>query len=146
MKHNADKAQLAKVKNFVAGCKLAVLATVNHEGLPQAAVVGFSETENFEIIFATFATSRKYQNLLSNSKVAMVIGWDHGKTVQLEGTAEEITDPAQIENFTKTHLAKIPTAAKYVSKSQERFFKVKPEKIRYSDLSEDPWDIIDIKF
>jgi hypothetical protein len=40
-------------------------------------------------------SSRKYANVTRNGRVALVIGWDDEQTVQLEGMAEEIQDPAQ---------------------------------------------------
>jgi hypothetical protein len=77
--------------------------------------------------------------------VALVIGWDKGKTVQYEGTAEELSG-AELEECIRIHLAKIPSAAKYVGQDEEVFFKVKPRWIKFSDLSRDPWDILEIKF
>ena len=36
-------------------------------------------------------TSRKYQNLLQNPFVAIVVGWDNETTVQYEGIASELS-------------------------------------------------------
>lgn len=126
--------------------KLAVLATVNPKGLPEAAVIGFSENDKFEIFFGTSAKSRKYKNLSRNGHIAMVIGWDQGKTVQLEGIATEVTDEKEIEEYRKVHLAKIPSAAKFMKEADEAFFQIKPSFVRFSDLSKDPWDVEEIHF
>ena len=140
-----DKEKLDFVKSFIADHKLAVLSTIHSNGRPQSAVVGFSEIDDFDIVIGTFAGSRKYRNLQKNSAISMVIGWELGKTVQLEGNAVEITDPAEKEKCLKVHLAKIPSAVKFVSEQQERFFKIKPTWVRYTDLATDPWDVIEIK-
>ena len=135
-----------KIYNFIKGYDLAVLATVTSHVLPQAAVVGFSERENLELIFGTSNQSRKYQNLLKNPRVAVVIGWDQGKTVQYEGEAVELTDSTERQEAMNIHLSKIPSVAKYLSDPNEAIFKIIPKWVRYTDLSVDPWDIIELKF
>jgi len=67
---------------------LAVQSSVAPTGAPQAAVVGFAVTDALEIIFDTVATSRKYRNLRADPRVALVIGWEHEITVQIEGVAD----------------------------------------------------------
>ena len=146
MYHETDEQKRKKILDFIKRHHIGVLSTVNQKHLPQAAVVGFAENEKFEIFFGTFTDSRKFQNLVYNAHVAMVIGWEEGKTVQLEGLAQEITHKDEIENITKIQLAKIPSAAKYVKLSHEPFFKIQPSWIRYSDLSVDPWHICEINF
>lgn len=141
-----DKQQLERIKQFLKQHQLAVVSTVNKDAKPEAAVVGFALTSDFNLIFGTFSTSRKYMNLQSNLSVAVVIGWDQGKTVQIEGTVEEITDPKEIDSSIINHLSKIPSVAKFLEKPDERLFKIKPTWVCYSDLSVDPWDIIEVKF
>jgi len=125
---------------------MAVLSTVTHDFLPQSAVVGFSEKENLELIFGTSYKARKYQNLLKNPRVAFVIGWDEGKTVQYEGEAIELKHQSERQDAISIHLSKIPSAAKYLSDSEEAIFKVVPKWIKYSDVSVDPWDVIELRF
>ena len=67
---------------------LAVQASVSPTGAPQAAVVGFAVTDALEIIFDTVATSRKYHNLRVDPRIALVVGWEHEITVQIEGVAD----------------------------------------------------------
>jgi len=141
-----EKKQIEKIRQFISSHKLAVVSTVSKLGLSQSAVIGFSEAGDLELIFGTFASSRKYVNLQTNPYVSVVIGWDEGKTVQYEGVAHEITNTAEIEEIKKIHLVKIPSAAKFVSKSEERFFKIEPKWIRYTDLSIDPWETWEINF
>lgn len=68
--------------------KLAVQTSASPTGAPQAALVGFAVTDQFEIVFDTLETTRKAQNLRKNSRIALVIGgWISGdeRTVQYEG-------------------------------------------------------------
>lgn len=140
-----DSNKLQEIYEFVKGQKLAIIATVNTHALPEAAVVGFWTNERLEIYFATFASSRKHKNIQTNPKVAAVIGWEAGKTVQLEGTVGELEEK-EINEFKANLLGKIPTAAKFVEAEEERFFKIKPSWVRYSDLSKDPWYTFELTF
>ena len=75
---------VAVLRNY----NLAVQSSVAPTGAPQAAVVGFAVTDTLEIIFDIVATSRKYRNLRADPHVALVIGWEHEITVQIEGVAD----------------------------------------------------------
>ena len=68
---------------------LCVLATVNSESAPEAAIVGFSVDQDLEVLFGTSKTTRKYANLQQNPRVAITIG-DYKAEIQYEGTAKEI--------------------------------------------------------
>jgi pyridoxine/pyridoxamine 5'-phosphate oxidase len=135
-----------KIYEFIKSYNLAVISTVTSDFLPQSAVIGISQKENLELIFGTSNESRKYQNLLKNPRVSIVIGWDKGRTVQYEGEAIEIQDETERKEAANIHLSKIPSAAKYLSDSKEVIFKVIPKWIRYTDLSVDPWDVIELSF
>lgn len=75
---------------FLRKHSLAVLATADMKGKPQAAVVEFTELDDLTIIIDTFSHSRKYQNLQQNDQVAIVIGWDNNVTLQIDATAHEL--------------------------------------------------------
>jgi nitroimidazol reductase NimA-like FMN-containing flavoprotein (pyridoxamine 5'-phosphate oxidase superfamily) len=135
-----------KIYEFIKSHNLAVISTVTHDFLPQSAVVGFSEKENLELIFGTSNKSRKYQNLLKNPRVSFVIGSDQGKTVQYEGEAVELKGQPEWQEAINLHLSKIPSAVKFLTDSEEAVFKVIPKWIKYTDLSRDPWDIIELRF
>ena len=137
--------QLELIYNFMKRQKLAVIASVTHDGLPEAAVVGIAVKEDLELYCSTFRTSRKYENIQKNPRVALVIGWEGGKTIQYEGIAEEITDEESPE-LLKTYLADIPSIAKYLEREHQIFYKIKPKWIRFSDQSMDPWDRFEITF
>ncbi len=140
-----QKVQLKLVSDFLSQQNLGVLATVTSAGLPEAAVIGFVQKNDFEIIFATFDESRKFHNLQSNPRVALAVGWERGITVQYEGEAAPLTD-AEVEECKRLFLAKIPTAAKFVSSPSEKFFRITPKWVRYSDWSHDPIEQFEIRF
>ena|SRR2546429_8691246 len=135
-----DKQQIL---DFIKKHDLMVISSANEKSEPEAAVVGFGENDTFELIFGTSNLSRKYKNLVSNSKVAVVIGWDEGKTVQYEGLARELVGE-ECEAFKKIYFAKNPDAKKYENEPDEVYFKIAPRWLRYTDLTQDPWELVEI--
>lgn len=134
------------VLEFLKKHHIAVIATVNSLSVPEAATVGFTINDNFEIHIATYDLSRKLHNMEKNSKVALVIGWDQGKTVQLEGEASEVTDSEVIKEIEWVELEKMPTVAKYIKPEHAVFLKIIPKWLKYSDFSTDPWQIEELRF
>jgi general stress protein 26 len=127
------------VIDFLKEQHLAVVSTVTSDHLPSSAVVGVMVNDNLEVFFCTYKSSRKCENIRKNPRVSLVIGWDKGRTVQYEGEAIEMNE----EEYVKEELTKLPSAAKFLSKSEAVFYKVTPKWVRYTDLSKDPWDIIE---
>lgn len=123
------------ILDFLKQHTLAVIATVGTDSKPESAVVGISETEDLEVIFGTSNVSRKYQNLQSNPHVSFTIGWDDQDTitVQYEGRAQELS-ASEIEKAKAAHLKKIPTSAKFLERPDQRYFKVTPTWVRYSNF------------
>lgn len=135
-----------QILDFIRQHKVAVLATVNSSALPEASALAFMIKDDFEIHIATYDSSRKFHNLKRNPKVALVIGWDHGKTVQIEGEAIEVTDPEEIKDMEWSDLEKMPTVAKYIKPERAVFLKIKPKWLKYSDFSTEPWQIEELRF
>lgn len=121
------------------------ISSVDSAGQPQAALVGFGETDKFQLIFGTSNGSRKYSNLIKNPNVAVVIGWDGPRTVQYEGTARELTG-AETAKYADGYYAKNPSARKYKDLADQSYFLVDPKWLRYTDLSSEPWDIVELEF
>ncbi len=136
-----------KVREFMKSQKLCVVSTISGEGKPESALVAFSETENFEIIFGTFNNTRKYENLKKNGNVSIVIGFDDElkKTIQYEGIALEAKGE-EIEMCKRIHLKKNNKTKKYNDEKEQRFFIVKPKWLRYIDLDKEPEEIISLQF
>jgi len=140
-----DKEKKGMILNFIKKHTLAVLATTAPNGKPEASVIEFSERDNFELIFDTFSTFRKYKNLKRNASVAVVIGWDDNITVQYEGVVEELSGK-ELQECVKVHIAKCPDTKKFVNQKNIKFFKIIPKWIRYSDLNVDPWKVFEVNF
>lgn len=119
---------------MIDGQKLAVLATASLEGTPEAALMGIALSPDFEIVFDTVRTSRKYPNLKANPRVAMVIGTTNETTVQYEGEAEELTG-ARLARFQEIYFAKWPDGPERMKWPNIVYFAVHPTWIRYGNVA-----------
>lgn len=137
--------QIEFLYQYIKSHKLAVISTVTGDALPHAAVIGISVNPELVITCATFQTSRKYHNLKRNPRVALVIGWEHGKTVQFEGVVEELNED-EAKKHLEEEFGEVPSTAKYVPKEYEVVYAVKPLWIRYSDFSTEPWQRFEVSF
>ena len=113
--------------------KWAVQASVSDRDAPQAAVIGVAISDDFEIVFDTLSETRKAINLRQNPKVALVIGWDEGQTVQYEGVADE-PKGAELARMKRIYLAKFPDGVEREGWPGITYFRVRPMWIRYSDF------------
>lgn len=133
------------VLDFIKSQHLAVVSTVNTGNKPESALVGVGETDNLELIIGTPNSTRKYKNLLSNKNVAVVIGGKEHITVQYEGVAEEL-EGEEYNKLTEIFYAKNPTARRFEEDPNERFFKITPSWIRYTNYENNPSEIFEITF
>ena len=140
---NAEGSKL--ILDFIKSCNLAVLSTVTPDGRSESSVLEFGQTDDLELIFDCFETSRKYKNLGTNKNTSVVIGWDGDITVQYEGTAEEVLDEEK-KKYQKSYWSKNPKAERWAGREGICYFKIIPKWIRYSDLSQKPWKIIELEF
>lgn len=132
--------QMRFLQNYFHQHDIGVISTVDPRGMPEAAVVQFGETENLEFIFGTPSTTRKYKNILHNSSVAFVIGWDEDfSTVQYEGTAVQLVEP-DLSTYKKILFDKIPDAKKWEHVENMVYLKILPKWIRYADL-QTQWEV-----
>ena len=121
--------------SFISKYKLTVLATISEENNPESALVGFAVTPDLQIIFDTVKTSRKYQNLLKNSSISFVIGWDNEQTVQYEGVAK-IPSDAELETLLPNYFKVFPEGVDRKKNLKDLvYFCVKPLWIRYCDFN-----------
>ena len=75
------------VEGVLKACRLAVLATEN-DGQPHTSLIAITPVYGFrQLIFATYRNTRKYRNLVHNSKVALLI---EGEYVNLKGVKEKV--------------------------------------------------------
>lgn len=135
-----------KILDFLKKHPLCVLATVNPDDhQPEAAVIGFAEQADLSLIVGTSNESRKYKNIQSNNKVALVIGWDSVGTVQYEGTIEELPleDSAQ---YIEIMAEKNPFSRQFGERPDQRYFRITPTWIRLVDHTKSPDGVEEIRF
>lgn len=110
--------------------RLAVVATT-HDGTPEAAVVAFTPLADQRLVFATHADTRKFANLQTNPRVAVVIGWE-GWTVQLEGQTR-VVGQDEVAELECQHIARNPASAKYAGDVDQRYIIITPAWARLTD-------------
>jgi general stress protein 26 len=135
MTRTAGKMTNKFLYDFISKHRYAVLSTVNKNNCAEAALVGFAVTDDLNIIFDTSSTSRKYQNLLSNSSIAFVIGWENEQTIQYEGVAK-IPVKDELEKLLETYFKVFPDGKERRKKMKDIiYFCVQPTWIRFSDYN-----------
>jgi pyridoxine/pyridoxamine 5'-phosphate oxidase len=115
------------------------------DGRPHSALVGFSETDDFEIIFGTSRGSRKVAKLSENNQVSLIIGLKQPISIQIDGVAEEI--PAnELAKYVSIHTTKHPSTKKYAALAEQAYYRVKPNWLQYTDQSQEPMEIFEVTF
>jgi uncharacterized pyridoxamine 5'-phosphate oxidase family protein len=128
---------------FLRKHQLAVQASVSADGAPQAAVVGFAVSEAFEIIFDMLESHRKFRNLRQNPRIALVIGWDDEKTVQLEGTVDFPTG-AELARIRDVYFGPYPDGRDRLACPGITHARVRPTWVRFSDFTTNPPSIVEL--
>ncbi len=120
---------------FISKHKYAVLSTVTQNNSPESALIGFAVTRDLKIIFDTVTPSRKYQNLINNPSVALVIGWENERTVQYEGVAK-IPSEKELDELLEYYFNVFPDGRKRRKGWKDlAYVCVEPKWIRYSDFN-----------
>jgi hypothetical protein len=127
----------AELVPFLRRYRLAVQASAAPGGAPQAAVVGFGVSDVCEIVFDTLTTTRKYRNLVADPRIALVIGWDHEITAQLEGVVDF---PAgdELARVRDVYFAAYPDGRDRLAWPGITHARVRLTWARYSDFTKDP--------
>jgi len=126
--------------DFLRSHQLAVQASVSETVAPQAAVVGFAISDQFEIVFDTLASTRKAQNLRRNPKIALVMGGllaGDERTAQYEGIADEPSGP-ELKQLKQVYYKAYPDGPSRLNWPGLIYIRVRPTWIRYSDYNSDP--------
>jgi general stress protein 26 len=92
MKHTPRSSESSeRIFNFIKQHPVGVLATVNTDGGPHAAVIYFTIHNDFSITFATKSDTKKHSNLQNNGKTTLVVYDPESQTtVQIIGSAAEM--------------------------------------------------------
>lgn len=134
-----------QIYEFLNSYNLGVVSTIDEAGLPNAAIVGFGQTKDLQILIGTDNSTRKYKNLQSNPHVAFTVGGETAETIQYEGTARELS-PEELHIVRENYWQKNPHAEAHSKNPGERYFIITPTWIRYTDLRVDPWDVTELRF
>ena len=140
-----DRSELLK---FLRSHDLAVQSSVSARGEPQAAVVGFAITDEFEFVFDTVDTTRKIENLRKNPMIALTVGGltDHDeRTVQCTGIADEPAGPV-LDRLKDVYFSVFPDGRDRQSWQGITYVRVRPIWMRFSDFNNDPPQIVEFDF
>jgi len=124
---------LQDVKEFLKDFETCVIATVGSSGRPEAATVGFSVGDDFKFVVASNQSTRKAQNIAENSNVALVVGFDGPKTLQIEGEASLLNQDSE---RIQLHLEKVPGARKYADLPGQNYYLIAPTWLRFTDYTQ----------
>ena len=121
----------AELKNLFASQKLAVLATQS-EGQPHGCLVAFASSDDLKhLFFATDRDTRKYRDIRTNPRVAMLIDnrsneeadFQQAVAVTAKGNACEMEGEDR-GKWAAVYLRKHPTLADFVSMSSVALFRI----------------------
>jgi general stress protein 26 len=123
-----------------------IQASVSSTVSPQAAVVGFIVTDDFELFFDTLDMTRKMRNLRQNPKIAFVIGGTiepDERTVQYEGIADE-PKGFELERLKTIYFHRFPDGPERQTWPGLVYIRARPLWIRYSDFNLAPPAIVEL--
>lgn len=123
----------SELLDFLRRHRLAVQASVSPGGAPQAAVIGYAVSDDLTLIFDTVTSSRKWENLRRDPRIALVIGWDEEQTVQYEGLADRPQGP-ELEALQRHYFRAFPDGPSRLRWPGITYFRVRPTWIRYADF------------
>lgn len=110
---------------------ICTLATASTKGIPEAATVRYMNDDNFNIYINSGSTYRKYENMKSNPRVAIVVNGQYNDSyynLQIEGSAEEIPyDDAGhiIDMYTEKY-----GSSQYLTNNESVFFQIQSDWVR----------------
>jgi pyridoxine/pyridoxamine 5'-phosphate oxidase len=133
----------AELLAFLRKHRIAVEATVTPAGAPQAAVIGYAVSERLEIVFDTLTSTRKYQNLAADPRIALVIGWDQAQTVQIEGSVD-FPSGDELGRIRDCYFVAYPDGRERLAWSGITHARVRPKWARFSDFTLEPPRIVEL--
>ena len=133
----------SELVQFLRRYRLAVQASVAPGGAPQAAVVGFGVSDDAEIVFDTLTTTRKHQNLVADARIALVIGWEHEATAQIEGIVDFPTGD-ELVRVREIYFAAYPDGRDRLAWPGITHARVRPTWVRFSDFTKSPPAIVEL--
>ena len=130
----SDDRRRERLRALLESQRLAVLAT-HREGQPYGSLVSFVATEDMkQVLFATTRSTRKYENLTADARVALLIDnrsnqdsdIHEATAVTATGRADEI-DGADKERFLRLYLERHPYLQDFVNSPTCALLRVRVE-------------------
>ena len=97
-------------------------------------------TTKGEVVFDTLTSSRKYRNISSNPRVALVVGWDDEVTLQCEGMAD-LPLGEDLARCRTAYFEQYPDGRQRAASPDIRRVRVRPGWLHYSDYRPDSFTI-----
>jgi pyridoxine/pyridoxamine 5'-phosphate oxidase len=116
--------------------RMGVVSTVSATVQPQAAIVGVAVGDELELVFDTLSTTRKYENLVREPRVAVVMG-EGELTVQIEGRAD-VPSGAELARVKAIYFATWPDGRDRAAWPNISWVRIRPTWIRVSDFAATP--------
>ncbi|HKV28909.1 MAG TPA: pyridoxamine 5'-phosphate oxidase family protein [Candidatus Acidoferrales bacterium] len=142
----------SELVDFMRRWPLVVAASVSPARAPQAALLGVAVSDQLEIVFDTVDTSRKFRNLRSDSRIALVFGaagaytaGSHDeRTLQYEGTADVPTGEELRRVQETIYFRQFPDGRSRLTWPGITYVHARPTWIRYSDYNRSPSEIFEL--
>lgn len=125
------------VEEILHSCRLAVLATEAH-GQPHASIIAITPVRSiWQLVFATYRTTRKFENILHNGRVAVLIqgedfdssGHNKGCAITAFGLAQEVAITEKDEAV-HAHLERHPDLLNFLQAADATIIQIKIEKFQ----------------
>lgn len=100
---------------------LCTLATASPDAVPEAATVRYMCDETFNVFINSGDTYRKYENMIQNPRVAVVVNGEY-KNLQLEGAATEVPQD-KADHIINKYIEKYGDS-EYLTNDESVFFRI----------------------
>lgn len=124
----------AELLSYLRRHRYAVQASIHPDGSPQAAIVGVAIGDDLTIVFDSLEHTRKVQNLRRDPRIALQIGGDDDRTVQLEGRVD-FPDGAALEEAQALYFQTFPDGRDRLRWPGIVHLRVRPVWLRYTDYN-----------
>lgn len=128
--------------DFLKTNRTGVLATLSPAGDPHARLVYYAADDDFNIHFLTLASTRKAADLTARPVAAFTVAsTDIPRTLQIEGTVEDVTETATIDpilaRLTENLFSNAPFYAPltHFDQAAMRMYRLRPTWIRWGDFT-----------
>lgn len=119
-----------------------VLATLSEEGSPRARTVYYAADDAFNIYFFTLVGTRKVEEAARDARAAFVVfSSATPRTVQIEGTLEDLTETATMDEHVRTLSDRMlsrglfSTPVTHLDPGKITYYKLSPTWVRWGDFT-----------